>query len=329
MRWSRPMATSTAPACSAATRPLSAALSRRLYARGSGARPGRTDALLRRKAGRSRRAPTGIPATNHPVRLKLYVAGVVPPLSASLPVFENLGFPGDRRDSYPVALGSDSGAALEGAVFDFLMQRTDNRAAELEAMKAPLEDAFHAVVSGEAESDGFNRLVVNGGLACATSPAAYRSPNICARPASLSARTIWSRRCREIPTSPLLVEFMSCAAIPTRRTATRGSRPSPNASSRRWTTYPVSTTTASSAASATWWNPCATLFPARREGMPRPISRSNSTARSSTNCRAGPDVEIFVYSPQVEGVHLRFGKLRAAVSAADRREGSAPRSWAW
>lgn len=43
-----------------------------------------------------------------------------------------------------------------------------------------------------------------------------------------------------------------------------------------------------------------------------------------------PKYEIFVYSPRVEGVHLRFGNVALAAACAGRTGGrtSAP-NWAW
>ena len=63
------------------------------------------------------------------------------------------------------------------------------------------------------------------------------------------------------------------------------------------------------------------LLPDRRE---RPAARrrspSSSNARRSTACRCRrPLYEIFVYSPRVEGVHLRFGKVaRGGLRWSDR-----------
>ncbi|MCF2434467.1 NAD-glutamate dehydrogenase [Streptomyces thinghirensis] len=43
-----------------------------------------------------------------------------------------------------------------------------------------------------------------------------------------------------------------------------------------------------------------------------------------------PAFEIWVYSPRVEGVHLRFGKVaRGGLRWSDRRRTSVPRSSAW
>src|SRR6202000_23024 len=90
------------------------------------------------------------------LRLKLYVLGGVLPLSASLPIFENLGLKVIAEDSYPVTIHTSDDWAGDGAVLDFLMERADQGPGDLSIVKQPLEEAFHAIVSGEAESDGFN-----------------------------------------------------------------------------------------------------------------------------------------------------------------------------
>ena len=65
------------------------------------------------------------------------------------------------------------------------------------------------------------------------------------------------------------------------------------------------------------------LLPARR-GRPRrsPTSRSSSSPPRSRTCpEPRPKFEIFVYSPRVEGVHLRFGAVaRGGLRWSDRRD---------
>ncbi len=111
---------------------------------------------------RAWRKPNDAHAT---LRLKLYVLGDVLPLSAALPVFENLGLKVIAQNSYPVSFDRDGGVRQEAAILDFVMERADGRAADLETIREKLEDAFHAVQRGDAESDGFNRLVTGAGLA--------------------------------------------------------------------------------------------------------------------------------------------------------------------
>ena len=68
------------------------------------------------------------------LRLKLYVLGEVLPLSASLPVFENLGLKVISEDSFPVSFNRDGGWRQEAVVLDFAMQRADGLPVKLDAL---------------------------------------------------------------------------------------------------------------------------------------------------------------------------------------------------
>ena len=178
--------------------------------------------------------------------------GEVLPLSASLPIFENLGLKVIAEDAFPVSFKRDDGWSEEAVILDFLMERADGAAADLDTVREPLEDAFHAVLRGQAESDGFNRLVIGAGLAWrdvvilrmvakflrqAATPfsqdymeqALSRNPDIAVQLALLfHARLVTGR---------------GAEARRTRRGCKRGSKP-------RLAMCPAWTTTASSAASA-------------------------------------------------------------------------------
>jgi len=97
------------------------------------------------------------------LRLKVYTRAHLLPLSVSLPIFENLGFSVIAENSYPLSF-KDQGEAVAVAILDFQMERADGAAVSLSEMKQRFEDAFRAVVAGEAENDGFNRLIVCAGL---------------------------------------------------------------------------------------------------------------------------------------------------------------------
>ncbi|HEY0267242.1 MAG TPA: hypothetical protein VGC16_10850, partial [Rhizomicrobium sp.] len=99
------------------------------------------------------------------LRMKIYVLGDMLPLSASLPVFENLGLKVIAEDSYPVSFTSDGGWRQQAVILDFIMERADGVKVDLDAARGALEDAFHAVMRGDAESDDFNKLVMGAGLA--------------------------------------------------------------------------------------------------------------------------------------------------------------------
>ncbi|MEO8300879.1 MAG: hypothetical protein ABI608_03750, partial [Rhizomicrobium sp.] len=98
------------------------------------------------------------------LRIKLYVLGEVLPLSASLPVFENLGLKVIAEDSFPVSFNRDGGWRQDAVILDFSMERADGLPANIDQLRGSLQDAFHAVLRGDAESDDFNRLVIGASL---------------------------------------------------------------------------------------------------------------------------------------------------------------------
>ncbi len=85
-------------------------------------------------------------------------------------------------------------------LLDFQMERTDGSAA-LEEIKAPLEDAFRAVVSGEAENDGFNRLVIRAGLHWRDVTILRAVAKYLRQTAVQFSQTTWIRPWRGTPTS--------------------------------------------------------------------------------------------------------------------------------
>jgi glutamate dehydrogenase len=259
------------------------------------------------------------------LRLKLYVVDTVLPLSVSLPVFENLGFRVIAEDSYPILLPGREKAENESAILDFIMERADRGAVDLDAIKSPLEDAFHAVVAAEAESDGFNRLVVGAGLS-------WREVSVLRMVAKYlrQAGVAFSQDYMELALArnpdiaKLMVELFLLRSDP--RVADRDAR--------------VKTTAERIAAAL---NDVPSLDDDRiirrfrnvidsmlrtnfhqvaENGAPAPYIAIKLDSQKLDELPAPrPHVEIFVYSPEVEGVHLRFGKVaRGGIRWSDRRE---------
>jgi len=259
------------------------------------------------------------------LRLKLYVIGSVLPLSASLPVFENLGFRVIAEDSYAVSLPSDDGPSRDGAVLDFLMQRADQAAVDLSAIKIPLESAFHAVVSGQAESDGFNRLVVGAGLdwrevAVLRTIAKYlRQTGI-----AFSQDYMEHALARNPDIAKLLVDLYL-------------TRSDPDARDREARTHVIAERIAAALNDVPSLDDDRIIrrfrnvveamlrtnfFQTGADGAPAPYIAIKLDSQKLDELPAPrPHVEIFVYSPQIEGVHLRFGKVaRGGIRWSDRRE---------
>jgi glutamate dehydrogenase len=260
------------------------------------------------------------------LRLKLYGLGSVPPLSTLLPVLENLGFRVIAEDSYPVALNSGDGWSGEASVLDFLMERADEGAADLDEIKQPFEDAFHAVVTDNAESDGFNKLVVGAGLS-------WRDVTILRTAAkylrqagfAFSQDYIEQALSRNPDIAGLLVELFEVRNDPAagkgrdERTKTLGARIDaalvdvPSADDDRIIRRLRNVIDCTLRTN---------FFQPGANGAPKPyLAIKLDSQRLEELPSPKPLVEIFVYSPMVEGVHLRFGRVaRGGIRWSDRRE---------
>lgn len=94
------------------------------------------------------------------VRFKLFRKGEAVLLSDCMPMLERMGFRVTGEHPYEIDVAGESSIWLH----DFEMRETNDSPIDLSAVSKNLEDLFIAVWAGAAENDGFNRLVLNGGL---------------------------------------------------------------------------------------------------------------------------------------------------------------------
>ena len=260
------------------------------------------------------------------LRLKLYVLGDVLPLSASLPVFENLGLKVIAEDSYPVSFNSDGGWRQDAAILDFAMERADGLPVRLDDIRGSLEDAFHAVLRGEAESDGFNRLVIGAGLgwrdvtilravakflrqAALTFSAAYMQQALVRNPdvAGLLVALFYARN------DPHLTGDRADEVLEIEKRIEAALKDVPSLDDdriiRRFKNVLDATLRTN-------------FFQKNADGTARPaMAMKFDSAKLDELPAPRPWREIFVYAPQVEGVHLRFGRIaRGGLRWSDRRE---------
>ncbi|KAA1194055.1 NAD-glutamate dehydrogenase [Pseudohalioglobus sediminis] len=90
------------------------------------------------------------------LRLRLYNKGASLPLSDVLPILENLGL--RVVSERPYGVQAQSGESYWVQEFTMLYGLADN--VDLEEVKEEFEDAFARIWFGEAESDSFNRLLI-------------------------------------------------------------------------------------------------------------------------------------------------------------------------
>ncbi|MBT8057617.1 MAG: NAD-glutamate dehydrogenase [Xanthomonadales bacterium] len=91
------------------------------------------------------------------IRFKLFRAGRPVPLYDVLPVLENLGLHLVNERPYELKLSKDQSVWIQ----DFDMQPAQGGEIESEVVRERFQDAFRRTLEGEAENDGFNRLVLN------------------------------------------------------------------------------------------------------------------------------------------------------------------------
>ncbi|HEY1613646.1 MAG TPA: NAD-glutamate dehydrogenase [Rhizomicrobium sp.] len=259
------------------------------------------------------------------LRLKLYVAGHGLPLSSSLPVFENLGLRVIAEDSYAVALNTAEGKVFDTQILDFQMERADVAAVQLDDTKARLEDAFHAVVSDEAESDGFNRLVLAARLTWRDA-VILRAVAKFLRQAGFAFSQDYMEQAlgRNPDIAALLVELFrllndpqtddpQAAAKTTRTRIEAALNDVPSLDDDR-----IIRRMRNVIECVLRTN----FFQRDPHGSPLPCLAMKLDSQKLDELPAPrPLCEIFVYSPQVEAVHLRFGRVaRGGIRWSDRRE---------
>ena len=246
------------------------------------------------------------------------------PLSERVPVLENMGFKVVDERTYRIE-PSEVGFA-EVWLHDMMLERADGDAFDLEALKARLEASFMAVMRGRAENDGYNALVLGAGLqwrdvALIRTISRYlrqvrvpysqdymwgtlrRHPQIASQIAAMfhsrfDPRLEISRERRNERQAEIGADVEAALGAVESLDEDRILRHFVNAvtSSLRTNFYQSENT-----------QPKPTIaikFDSRKiDGLPLPK----------------PLYEIFVYSPRVEGVHLRFGKVaRGGIRWSDR-----------
>jgi len=258
-----------------------------------------------------------------PSGLSLKIAHLANPIDLSIrvPMLENFGFRVIDERTYRVDL---SDARPPAFVHDMALETATGQPVDLETLGPQLREAFLAVWSGRAESDGYNALVVNAALGW---------------PETVLLRTV-SRYLRQagIPYSePYMAATLNkqadIAAILVQRFAALFEPPAgrPDRADtlaavlegalagvdsldedrilRRFANVIDATvrTNYFSSFDSTAANPVLTLKldSSRLDELPKPV----------------PFREIVVYSPRVEGVHLRFGPIaRGGIRWSDRPE---------
>ncbi|MBX3594130.1 NAD-glutamate dehydrogenase domain-containing protein [Sphingomonas sp.] len=247
-------------------------------------------------------------------RIKLYRLGGALPLSDAVPVFENFGF--RVIEEVPTALDGDA----EAYIHDFELELPAGGAFKGET--AVVEDAIAAVLEGRAENDAFNRLIVETGL----------------EPASVVLLRAWFRYLRQTGLSYGLVTVVEALRRAT-GVATALVERFAAAHDPKRTKGSEAAIKAADTAIASGLDAVSAIDDDRIlraiAGVVRATLRTNAYAPAASEALAFkldsarvpnlpqplPWREIWVYSPRVEGIHLRAGPVaRGGLRWSDRRD---------
>jgi glutamate dehydrogenase len=99
------------------------------------------------------------------VRFKIYHRDAPVPLSACLPILEHFGFLVVEEQPFETTAPAETSGTPERAwIHDFRLDAPGRMPVDLAALKPRLEAAFARIWAGDAEDDGFNRLILGAGL---------------------------------------------------------------------------------------------------------------------------------------------------------------------
>ncbi|HIJ37831.1 MAG TPA: NAD-glutamate dehydrogenase, partial [Rhodospirillaceae bacterium] len=252
------------------------------------------------------------------IRFKVYRALQPVALSDVLPLFEHMGF--RVISEVPHQLSAADGSALW--IHDFIMTNVDGSSISVEAIRTSFEDAFRALWQNEAEDDGFNRLIINGGLkwrqvmvlrayakylrqAGSTFSQTYVERSVAGNP-HVAALLVRLFEARFDPAGPSAGTDISVAIDKALEAVVSADE---DRILRRFLNLIDATLRTN-------------YFQRTGDGEPkRYLSLKLDSKRVDGLPLPRPMVEIFVYSPRMEGIHLRGGKVaRGGIRWSDRPE---------
>ena len=264
------------------------------------------------------------------LRLKFYARGDVLALSATVPILENMGLFVDSEQNFELILGAMRAAPAQRIfVHDIETRSIDGASVNIAASGEQFAAAFAAIWAGAAENDGFNRLILARGIAWREAAllralARYRQQTgldpsqsvqeqaLAAYP-KIAALMLTLFRVRFDPGLPESLEtrrgragkleFLIEAALSNVESLDH------DRALRRMAAL------VSAIQRTNYYQPGG-------DGAPKPyVSFKIASATLSDLPAPKPYREIWVASPQVEGVHLRFGPVaRGGLRWSDRRD---------
>ena len=258
------------------------------------------------------------------VGLKVWSLALPLPLSERVPVLENMGFRVVDERTYHIA--AKGGAGREVWFHDMLLERGDGAAIDLTEAKAKLETAFLMVMRGAAENDGYNALTLAGGVMW-RDVALIRAMSRYLRQVRVpySQDYMWATLVKHAGIAAEVVALFNARFDPgsdaakgradkQKEIAARIEEALQNVESLDEDRILRHFVNAVQSAIRT------NYFQPGQDGQAKPLIAIKFESRKIADLPLPrPLYEIFVYSPRLEAVHLRFGKVaRGGIRWSDR-----------
>ena len=269
--------------------------------------------------------PEGAPGNR--VRFKVYHPDSAVPLSDALPVFEHMGFRVLDEIPHEVACdGGDGGGLL--MIHDFGLETRDGGDVDIPAIKDKFEDAFGRVWRGEIESDGFNALVARGGLDW-RQVLILRAYCRCLRQMGIPYSQAYMEQtmAKHLGLAGMIVDLFMTRMAPSAAAAKEREKKATALHAKMRDALEAVTSADEDRILSRFINLVdATLrtnyFQPAADGGHKPYVSFKFASRQIDDLpKPRPLREIFVYSPRMEGVHLRFGFVaRGGLRWSDRPE---------
>nr|MDQ2860155.1 NAD-glutamate dehydrogenase [Pseudomonadota bacterium] len=268
-------------------------------------------------------------------RFKLYRRGETPAsLARVLPILGDMGLSALVEEGFPITPraappGAEGGVQARVWIHEFMLEDEHGGHLAFEDIKGPFEAAFRAVWNGQAESDGFNRLVLELGVswrqaALMRALARYRQqsgldPRQAVQEAALSAHPVVTKLLFDLfaarfdPATGAALDARTEASQVLRLTIEEALRAVESLDADR-----VLRRLAALVGAITRTN----YYQSDAKGAAKPYIAFKVASRELIDLPAPkPFREIYVSAPNVEAVHLRFGPVaRGGLRWSDRRD---------
>jgi glutamate dehydrogenase len=252
------------------------------------------------------------------------------PLSERVPVLENMGFKVVDERTYHIAraaLHSGTAATPDVWFHDMLLERADVRPVDLDALKQRLEAAFLVVMGHAAENDGYNALVLAAGMMW-RDVALIRTVSRYLRQIRVpySQDYMWATLVKHAAIASEIVRLFHARFDPRGNLAAevRAAREGEVVAAIETALQKVESLDedrilrrfVSAVQAAVRTN----YYQLDASGQPKQLLAIKFASRKLDSVPLPrPLYEIFIYSPRLEAVHLRFGKVaRGGIRWSDR-----------